>query len=181
LAVAGVKAEIPRRSSATVPASGAPWEEIAADLADPRVHVRDVETERCGTFTVHLDDAVAPVTVWRLNALAKRGFFDGSSFHRVVPAFVVQGGCPRGDGWGGPGFVQRCETSDVPYEAGTVGMALAGKDTGGSQWFVTHRRTPHLDGRYTVFGNGWSTAWTSSTRSGPARGFDPSCRAFLPE
>ncbi len=152
LVAGGLRVEVARRTLAGTSASALPWEEIAADLEDPRIHVWEVETERCGTFTIHLDDAAAPVTVWRLCRLAREGYFAGGSFHRVVPAFVIQGGCPRGDGWGGPGWVQRCELSDLPYEAGTVGMALAGKDTGGSQWFVTHRRTPHLDGRYTVFG-----------------------------
>jgi cyclophilin family peptidyl-prolyl cis-trans isomerase len=70
----------------------------------------------------------------------------------VVPDFVVQGGDPRGDGWGGPGYTIRCEINPRPYGRGAVGMALAGKDTGGSQFFVTHGPQPHLDGGYTVFG-----------------------------
>ena len=84
--------------------------------------------------------------------LARRGFFNGLAFHRVVPNFVIQGGDPRGDGNGGPLYQIRCEINDVPYERGAVGMALSGKDTGGSQWFVTHAPQPHLDGGYTVFG-----------------------------
>ena len=69
-----------------------------------------------------------------------------------MPAFVVQGGDPRGDGYGGPGFWQRCEDNRLPYTRGTVGMALAGRDTGGSQFFITHGAQPHLEGRYTAFG-----------------------------
>jgi cyclophilin family peptidyl-prolyl cis-trans isomerase len=85
--------------------------------------------------------------------LAQRRYFNGIIFHRVVPNFVVQGGDPRGDGNGGPGYQIRCEINEVPYQRGAVGMALSGKDTGGSQWFVTHAPQPHLDGGYTVFGN----------------------------
>jgi cyclophilin family peptidyl-prolyl cis-trans isomerase len=69
-----------------------------------------------------------------------------------VPNFVVQGGDPRGDGNGGPGYQIRCEINEEPFGRGAVGMALSGKDTGGSQWFVTHSPQPHLDGGYTVFG-----------------------------
>ena len=70
----------------------------------------------------------------------------------MVPGFVIQGGDPRGDGSGGPGYTLRGEIGQRPYGRGTVGMALSGKDTGGSQFFITHAPTPHLDGRYTVFG-----------------------------
>ena len=76
----------------------------------------------------------------------------GSTWHRVVPNFVVQDGDPRGDGWGGPGFALRDEVNPARYETGTVGMALSGPDTGGSQFFITHSPQPHLDGTYTVFG-----------------------------
>ncbi|HEV7503172.1 MAG TPA: peptidylprolyl isomerase, partial [Vicinamibacteria bacterium] len=74
------------------------------------------------------------------------------TFHRVVPGFVIQGGDPRGDGNGGPGFALRDEFGERPYGRGVVGMALSGKDTGGSQLFITLAPAPHLDGRYTVFG-----------------------------
>ncbi|HEX9963020.1 MAG TPA: peptidylprolyl isomerase, partial [Pyrinomonadaceae bacterium] len=74
------------------------------------------------------------------------------SIHRVVPNFVMQDGDPRGDGNGGPGWQIRCEINTIPYERGAVGMALSGKDTGGSQWFATHAPQPHLEGGYTVFG-----------------------------
>ena len=84
--------------------------------------------------------------------LVEQGFFDKLSFHRVVPNFVIQGGDPRGDSWGSPGYAIRSEFNMQPYLRGTVGMASAGKDTEGCQFFITHSPQPHLDGRYTVFG-----------------------------
>ena len=110
-----------------------------------------VETDK-GGFTIELLPADAPLNVDNFVELARAGYFRGISFHRVVPNFVIQGGDPRGDGNGGPGYQIRCEINFVPYERGAVGMALSGKDTGGSQWFVTHSPQPHLDGGYTVFG-----------------------------
>jgi cyclophilin family peptidyl-prolyl cis-trans isomerase len=117
-------------------------------LAQPRAIVH---TNR-GKLEIALFAHEAPVTVESFLAMAKKGFFDGLLFHRVVPAFVAQAGCPRGDGWGGPGYTLPCEITDRTYQRGSLGMALAGKDTGGSQWFLCHRPTPHLDGRYTLFG-----------------------------
>ena len=105
-----------------------------------------------GEFTLELDPALAPGTVANFVTLARDGFYNGLTFHRVVPDFVIQGGDPRGDGWGGPGYAIRCEYNGAPYRTGTVGMATAGKDTGSSQFFVTHSPQPHLNGRYTVFG-----------------------------
>ncbi|MEP6637400.1 MAG: peptidylprolyl isomerase, partial [Acidobacteriota bacterium] len=105
-----------------------------------------------GAFTIELLPDEAPLNVDNFIQLAKRRYFNGITFHRVVPNFVIQGGDPRGDGNGGPGYQIRCEINEVPFERGAVGMALSGKDTGGSQWFVTHSRQPHLDGGYTVFG-----------------------------
>ena len=84
---------------------------------------------------------------------AKKGYFDSTRVHRVVPDFVIQDGDPTGTGGGGPGYTIRCEYNQLRYEAGMVGMALSGKDTGGSQWFITHSPQPHLDARYTVFGH----------------------------
>ena len=83
--------------------------------------------------------------------LAVRGYFNGDLVHRVVPDFVVQDGDPTGTGSGGPGYSIRCEYNMLRYEVGRVGMALSGKDTGGSQWFITHSPQPRLDGRYTIF------------------------------
>ncbi|MGH9966694.1 MAG: peptidylprolyl isomerase [Pyrinomonadaceae bacterium] len=114
--------------------------------------VRAVVSTTKGVFTIKLLPEDAPLNVDSFVELAKREYFKGISFHRVVPNFVIQGGDPRGDGNGGPGYSVRCEINQVPYERGAVGMALSGKDTGGSQWFVTHSPQPHLDGGYTVFG-----------------------------
>jgi cyclophilin family peptidyl-prolyl cis-trans isomerase/HEAT repeat protein len=105
-----------------------------------------------GSFTIEFLPEDAPLTVDNFVQLARKGYFNGITFHRVVPNFVIQGGDPRGDGNGGPGYSIRCEINEVPYERAAVGMALSGKDTGGSQWFVTHSPQPHLDGGYTVFG-----------------------------
>jgi cyclophilin family peptidyl-prolyl cis-trans isomerase/HEAT repeat protein len=113
--------------------------------------VRAVVTTDKGSFTLEFLPEDAPLTVDNFVQLARRGYFNNITFHRVVPNFVIQGGDPRGDGNGGPGFQIRCEINEVPYERGAVGMALSGKDTGGSQWFVTHSPQPHLDGGYTVF------------------------------
>jgi cyclophilin family peptidyl-prolyl cis-trans isomerase len=107
---------------------------------------------RHGVIEIHLNVVEAPLTVASFIDLARRGFYNGLTFHRVVPHFVIQGGDPRGDGNGGPGYTLRCEIGQRPYGRGTVGMALSGKDTGGSQFFITHTPTPHLDGRHTVFG-----------------------------
>lgn len=104
-----------------------------------------------GVITIQLYPADAPLTVDSFIQLAQAHFFDGLTFHRVVPNFVIQGGDPRGDGNGGPGYTIRCEINMLPYDAGAVGMALSGKDTGGSQFFITHSPQPHLDGGYTVF------------------------------
>lgn len=105
-----------------------------------------------GTIRARLDEAAAPVAVENLRALVRRGFFDGLTFHRVEPGFVVQGGDPRGDGVGGPGWAIPCENGRTRYTPGTLGMALSGKDTGGSQLFFATARAPHLEGRYTAFG-----------------------------
>ena len=105
-----------------------------------------------GTISVLLFADAAPMTVTSFLKLAKKGFYRGLLFHRVVPNFVIQGGDPRGDGWGGPGYAIRSEFAPLTYETGTLGMASAGKDTEGSQFFITHSPQPHLDGRYTIFG-----------------------------
>jgi cyclophilin family peptidyl-prolyl cis-trans isomerase len=110
-----------------------------------------VDTDK-GTFQVELAVLDAPLTVHSFVTLARKGFFDGLSIHRVVPGFVLQDGDPRGDGEGGPGYTLRDEMNERPYLRGTVGMALDWQDTGGSQYFITYGPQPHLDGRYTVFG-----------------------------
>ena len=115
--------------------------------------VRAVVNTTRGSFTIEFLPEDAPLTVDNFVQLAKRKYFNGIAVHRVVPNFVIQDGDPRGDGNGGPGYQIRCEINEAPYDRGAVGMALSGKDTGGSQWFVTHSPQPHLDGGYTVFGN----------------------------
>ncbi|MET0650190.1 MAG: peptidylprolyl isomerase [Pyrinomonadaceae bacterium] len=127
-------------------------EDYERALARTGKSVRALITTDKGAFTIELLPDEAPLTVDNFVGLARKNYFNNVLFHRVVPNFVVQGGDPRGDGNGGPGYQIRCEINDVPYNRGAVGMALSGKDTGGSQWFITHSPQPHLDGGYTVFG-----------------------------
>lgn len=96
----------------------------------------------------------APKTVENFEKLANSNFYDGVTFHRVIPSFVAQGGDPTGTGAGGPGYSIKCETEGNPHKhvAGSLSMAHAGKDTGGSQFFLVHEPQPHLDGVHTVFG-----------------------------
>lgn len=96
----------------------------------------------------------APGTVANFEKLANEGFYNGLTFHRVIPGFVSQGGCPHGTGTGGPGYTIKCETEGNPHkhEVGSLSMAHAGKDTGGSQFFIVHEPQPHLNGVHTVFG-----------------------------
>jgi cyclophilin family peptidyl-prolyl cis-trans isomerase/HEAT repeat protein len=115
-------------------------------------NVRAVVTTSKGSFTIELLPEAAPLTVDNFVQLAQRDYYRNVTIHRVVPNFVIQDGDPRGDGNGGPGYQIRCEINQVLYDRAAVGMALSGKDTGGSQWFVTHSPQPHLDGGYTVFG-----------------------------
>ena len=110
-----------------------------------------IDTDR-GTIQIELAVVDAPLTVENFVQLARSGFYNGLTIHRVVPDFVVQTGDPRSDGEGGPGFTIRDELSELPYGRGTVGMALDWADTGGSQFFITHSPQPHLEAKYTVFG-----------------------------
>ncbi len=112
-----------------------------------------IETEK-GKMIVELFDEDAPQTVANFEKLIKEGFYDGLTFHRVIPNFVIQGGCPKGTGSGGPGYTIKCETANSPnkHQRGSLSMAHAGKDTGGSQFFICHSPQPHLDGKHTVFG-----------------------------
>jgi cyclophilin family peptidyl-prolyl cis-trans isomerase len=113
-----------------------------------------------GPLAFVLEPELSPITVTRLAALVRAGFYKGIVVHRVAPGFVVQFGDPEGDGYGGSGTSLRCETSPVPFASLDVGMALAGRDTGSSQVFVTLSRTPHLDGEYTRVGRA-EGAWSS--------------------
>jgi len=115
----------------------------------------DIQTEK-GTMKVEFFEEDAPNTVANFIKLATSGFYNGLTFHRVIPDFVIQGGCPRGDGTGGPGYKINCETSgnNQRHDRGVLSMAHAGKNTGGSQFFICHNRshTQHLDRVHTVFG-----------------------------
>ena len=133
------------------PAPGRPidWEFLRARGGKP---VLRLDTTK-GAIELELDPESAPQTVETVLRLAEEGRYDGVEFHRVVPNFVIQAGdVERGDGWGGPGFAIRSEFTRIPFDRGAVGMASAGKDTEGSQYFVTHSMQPHLDGRYSAFG-----------------------------
>ncbi|NJL15030.1 MAG: peptidylprolyl isomerase [Microscillaceae bacterium] len=115
----------------------------------------EIQTER-GTLQVQFYDADAPGTVANFVKLAKMGYYDGLSFHRVIPQFVIQGGCPNGDGRGGPGYTIPCElTGENQYhDRGVLSMAHAGRNTGGSQFFIclSRAQTAHLDRQHTCFG-----------------------------
>ncbi len=114
-------------------------------------HVR-IETAE-GVIDIELYPEDAPNTVANFKALAAKGFYDGLSFHRVIPGFVAQGGCPRGDGTGGPGYNVKAEFNDRKHERGTVAMARSSApDSAGSQFYICYDAHPHLDRQYTVFG-----------------------------
>jgi peptidyl-prolyl cis-trans isomerase B (cyclophilin B) len=110
------------------------------------------DTDR-GAVRAELYPEKAPLTVANFVNLAKRGFYDGLKFHRVIPDFMVQGGCPQGTGTGGPGYKFEDEADNgVCHDRGVLSMANAGPNTNGSQFFITHVATPWLDGKHTVFG-----------------------------
>ncbi|MGD1047691.1 MAG: HEAT repeat domain-containing protein [Candidatus Krumholzibacteriaceae bacterium] len=125
-----------------------PWGEPALPLGERKILV----TTARGDIEILLYGDEAPNAVESILTLAGKGFFNGLNFHRVVPGFVIQGGCPRGDGWGDAGYLLRNEVNMHRYERGTVGMADSGKDTAGSQFFITHTAQPHLNGRYVIIG-----------------------------
>lgn len=122
-------------------------------LPDPIRHRVELllKTDR-GEVLIELFGELAPHAVGTLVDRASRGLYRNRTFHRVVADFVVQGGCPRGDGWGGPGFTIPEETSPLPFVRGAVGIATNGRDTGGSQFFIMHSRHPHLEGGYSLVG-----------------------------
>ncbi len=123
----------------------------AADFAQPPAVKGAILHTSAGDITWSFYVSEAPQTVRNFVRLAEAGTFDGLAIHRVVPNFVIQDGDPTGTGSGGPGYTIRCEYNRLRYDTGMVGMALSGKDTGGSQWFITHSPQPRLDGRYTIF------------------------------
>ena len=125
--------------------------EIVSGLEKYRNNPHAVVITEYGEIEIELLFNVAPLTVLNFIDQVRDGFYEGLVFHRVIPNFVAQGGDPRGDGWGGPGYTIRCEYSDEPYIRGSIGMATSGKDTGGSQFFICYTALPHLEARYTLF------------------------------
>jgi len=143
---------------------------------DPAGQYRAVLHTADGDITLRLLPAIAPQSVNSFVFLALEGFYDGCTFHRVLPGFVAQGGDPTGTGTGGPGYRLPDELSDRPFEAGAVGMANAGPNTNGSQFFITLAPATHLNGRYTLFAeveDGLQVARALTPR-------DPSAGAVLP-
>jgi cyclophilin family peptidyl-prolyl cis-trans isomerase len=138
------------------PPKGAPREPAdvvaAEDLPEPDPFLRMTLDTTGGTVRIALWPHLAPASVARLLQLARSGFYDGTAVHTLLPGFAVQAGDPRGDGHGGPPFVIRDELHRAPFDRGTVGLAHAGADTAGSQFFVTLASSPHLAGRYTAVG-----------------------------
>lgn len=113
-----------------------------------------IELENGNKILIEFYPEAAPGTVANFEKLANEGFYNGLTFHRVIPGFVSQGGCPHGTGTGGPGYTIKCETQGNPHThvPGALSMAHAGRDTGGSQFFIVHEAQPHLNGVHTVFG-----------------------------
>lgn len=113
-----------------------------------------IELENGGTVEIDFFPEEAPNTVANFEKLANSGYYNGLSFHRVIPGFVAQGGCPTGNGTGGPGYTINCETATntTKHDVGVLSMAHAGPNTGGSQFFICYGPQPHLDGVHTVFG-----------------------------
>lgn len=111
-----------------------------------------ITMENGAEIILDLFEKDAPNTVANFAKLANEGFYNGLVFHRVIPGFVAQGGCPHGTGTGGPGYTIKCEINPNKHERGSLAMAHAGRDTGGSQFYICYQPQPHLDGQHTVFG-----------------------------
>jgi peptidyl-prolyl cis-trans isomerase B (cyclophilin B) len=124
-----------------------------------------METDK-GTINLELFEQDAPNTVANFVELAGKGYYDGLNFHRVIPNFMIQGGCPKGTGTGGPGYQINCEINPNKHSAGSLSMAHAGKNTGGSQFFICHSPQSHLDGIHTVFGKTEDMAVVNAIRQG---------------
>ena len=123
---------------------------MSAENVNPIV---EMQTNK-GPMKIELFREDAPGATANFTKLIDQGFYNGLTFHRVIPNFMIQGGCPKGDGTGGPGYTIKCETgkNKPKHKRGSLSMAHAGKDTGGSQFFICHSSQPHLDGVHTVFG-----------------------------
>ena len=142
------KGSLKAQPSGPWPRGDLPWGNPALPMGERKIRI--VTGRGNIEITLYGDDA--PNMTQSIITLAKQGFYKDLTFHRVVPGFVIQGGCPRGDGWGDAGYFLRSQFNLHRYERGTVGMAHNGKDTPGSQFFITHTRQSHLNGRYTVIG-----------------------------
>lgn len=155
------------------------YEDPPAITIDPAQEYRAIlHTER-GDITLRLLADVAPLSVNSFIYLARNGYYDGCTFHRVIPGFVAQGGDPSGTGAGGPGYRIPDELSPRPFEAGVVGMANSGPDTNGSQFFIVLAPAPHLTGRYTAFAEvveGMDVALALTPRDPSERGAPPGDR-----
>jgi cyclophilin family peptidyl-prolyl cis-trans isomerase/HEAT repeat protein len=149
LLVEKLDAKRPRYTPLAVTRPQSDYEQIVRWSRTP--HTATIHMTR-GKIELALLPMDAPMTAWNFAQLAQKKFFDNTSFMRVVPNFVIQGGDPRNDMNGGPGYAIRDEINLQKYTRGAVGMALSGPDTGGSQFFITHSPQPHLDGGYTIFG-----------------------------
>jgi len=119
-----------------------------------------------GDINIEFFDKDAPNTVANFVQLARSGFYNGLKFHRVIPNFMIQGGCPEGNGTGGPGYSIKCEINPNKHLAGSLSMAHRGKNTGGSQFFICHSPQPHLDGVHTVFGQTQDMAVVRAIKAG---------------
>lgn len=129
-------------------------EQAKAEIDEEALPLIEMETSK-GKVVIELYEDEAPNTVANFITLAESGFYNGLTFHRVIDGFMAQGGCPQGTGTGNPGYSIKCECyaeNRRKHERGSLSMAHAGKDTGGSQFFICFDETPHLDGRHTVFG-----------------------------
>jgi cyclophilin family peptidyl-prolyl cis-trans isomerase len=124
------------------------WDFVNKIKADEKIKVTTTQ----GFFIIQMNVNEAPASVSSILKLVDDGFYNGKYFHRMVPNFVIQGGCPRGDGFGSQNYTIRSEFSSLKYKTGAVGLASAGSNTESCQWFVTHCPAPHLDGRYTIIG-----------------------------
>ena len=131
-----------------------PKTKIAKENIGKITEIKGIEFKTTsGNFTLKFNHFIAPYTIYQLIELSKKGYYNNKLFHRVVPNFVIQTGCPRGDGWGSEGEILRSEFSPNNYELGIAGMASAGRNTESSQWFVMQLASFNLNGRYTIFGN----------------------------
>lgn len=117
-------------------------------MSNPRISMKTAK----GEMVIELFQDAAPNTVKNFLDLTNKGYYNGLNFHRVIPNFMIQGGCPNGNGTGGPGYKINCEINPNKHQRGSLSMAHAGPNTGGSQFFICHSPQPHLDGVHTVFG-----------------------------